>query len=158
VFVFVGEVAPQRVVRVEPADRLEGQGLQAPGLEGGMVVASVLDVDLQAVAQLAGVLVEGRLEPAFAQHAAGQPVRGEAAHFGEHGAGVDIRRAEQFERPRRAAPFGQRRAFEHHGAGIGAGHPQVGRVRAGVDPGPFAERPAVTGGGVGLPALHLTTW
>src|SRR5574343_960896 len=33
--VFVAEVAPDRVIRVKPADRLEGQRLQAPGLEGG---------------------------------------------------------------------------------------------------------------------------
>ena len=37
-FVFVAEVAPQRVVRIAAADGLEGQCLDTPGLEGGMVV------------------------------------------------------------------------------------------------------------------------
>ena len=36
--VFVGEVAPQRVVGIQPPDGLEGERLQAPGLEGGVIV------------------------------------------------------------------------------------------------------------------------
>ena len=35
VLVFVGEVAPQRVVRIQAADGLEGQRIEAPGAEGG---------------------------------------------------------------------------------------------------------------------------
>ena len=68
---------------------------------------------------------------------------------------VDVGRAEQFQRPRGAAPFRERRAFDHHRAGIGARHPQVRRVGAGIDPGALAERPAEARRGVGLPALHL---
>jgi len=63
VFVFVGEFAPQRVVRSQLADGLEGQLLQAPRAEFVMLVGAVFDVDLHAVAELAGVLMEGWLEP-----------------------------------------------------------------------------------------------
>ena len=65
-----------------------------------------------------------------------------------------IGRAEQFERPRGAAPLRQRRALDHDGARIGARHPKVRRVGAWVDPGAFAQRPAETRRRVGLPALH----
>ena len=43
-----------------------------------MVVGGVPDVDLQALAEPAGVFVEGRFEPAGPQAAARQPVRREA--------------------------------------------------------------------------------
>src|SRR5687768_11992782 len=64
--VLVGEVAPQLVLRPQPAQRLEREGHQPPGPERGVVVGRVLDMDLQPGAQLAGMLVESRLEPAFA--------------------------------------------------------------------------------------------
>ena len=50
VLVFVGKIAPQRVIGVEPADGFEGERLQAPGAEGGMVVGGAFGVDLEAVA------------------------------------------------------------------------------------------------------------
>ncbi len=117
----------------------------------------VLDVDLQALAQLAGVLVEGRLEPAGAQPAAGQPVRRrlrQGLHFLEQRWRIDVGRAEEFQRPRGAASLGQRRPLEHHRAGVAARHREVGRVRAGVDPAALVEWPAVAGCRVRLPALH----
>ncbi|ENO77337.1 sulfate transporter [Thauera sp. 63] len=155
-FVLVAEVAPQRVVRPQSPDGLEGQRLHPPWAEGGVVVVGrILDVDLHAVAQLAGVLVEGGLEPAVAQHAAAQPVRRQGAHVGDDRAGVEVGRAEQLQRPGGAAAFGQRRAFQHHGAGVSARHPQVGRVGAGVDPAALAQRPAVAGRSLGLPAFHV---
>src|SRR5512139_1371430 len=36
--IFVGKVAPQRIVRLEPPDRLEGERLQPPRPEGVMIV------------------------------------------------------------------------------------------------------------------------
>ena len=56
-------------------------------------------------------------------------------HFAEHRLRIDIGRAEQhFQRPRGAAPFAQRRAFQHHRARIGARHVDVGSVGRRVDP------------------------
>src|SRR3546814_2482720 len=49
----------------------------------------------------------------------------------------------------------QGRAFQHHRTGISAGHGEVGGVGAGIDPDALFQRPAVTGGGVGLVAVHL---
>ena len=100
------------------------------------------------------MLVEGRLEPAVAQEAAFEPVRGEAVHLGDDGAGVDVRGAEEFERARGAAAFGKGRAFQHHGAGIGAGHPEVGGVGAGVHPDAICVGPAIAWAFVGLPTFH----
>ena len=47
-------------------------------------------MDLQGMAKLAVEFVESRLEPAFAQRAADQPVRGEALHVGQLCNGVQI--------------------------------------------------------------------
>ena len=41
--VFVREVAPQGVVRIQPPDRLEPQRLQPPGPERRMVIGRVID-------------------------------------------------------------------------------------------------------------------
>ena len=68
-----------------------------------MVVAGRLGVDLQALAELALVLVEGRLEPAVAQAAAGQPFRRQGLHLGQEPARVEVGRAEELERPGGAA-------------------------------------------------------
>jgi hypothetical protein len=51
-------------------------------------------------------------------------------------------------------PFGQGRAFQHHGAGISAGHVEIGRVRARVDPDAIGG-PAIAGAFVGLVPFHL---
>ena len=58
-FVFVAEVAPDRVVRVVAADGFEGRRLRSPGFEGGVVVVRAFGVDLQGVAQLTAESVEG---------------------------------------------------------------------------------------------------
>src|SRR5690349_9307067 len=58
VFVLVGEIAPERVVGVETADRLEGERLNTPRFEYPVIVAAILRVDLNAVAELAYVLVK----------------------------------------------------------------------------------------------------
>src|SRR3546814_5954009 len=52
---------------IERSDRLERQRLHPPRLERVMVVARPLGMNLHAVAELAGMLVEGRLEPDVAQ-------------------------------------------------------------------------------------------
>src|SRR5262249_37408962 len=103
--------APQRIVGREAADRLERECLKAPWLEGVWIVARILRVDLQAVAQGADMLVERRLEPAIAQMAAFEPVRRERAHLLQNAARFDVRRAEQLERSCRATAFGKRCAF-----------------------------------------------
>ena len=111
-------------------------------------------MNLQACAQLPGVLVERRLEPGFAQPAALQPLRREALHFLAQASCIDVGRAEQLQRPGGAAAFGERGALEHHRAGIAARHRDARRVRAGIDPGALAERPAVSGAVLGRPAGH----
>src|SRR5262245_32391088 len=58
-FVLVGKFAPERIVGPYRADRLEGESDQPPGPELRVVVAGIVDVDLDARAELAGVLVEG---------------------------------------------------------------------------------------------------
>ena len=142
--VLVGEVAPQRIVGSEAADRLEGQRLQPPGperLRGRRCRSSTwICTPLHSLPTCLWKVGSNQ------QSRSRQP----SSHCGASArisaitrARVDVGRAEQLERPGRAAPFGQRRAFEHHRAGIGARHPQVGRVRAGVDPGALAQRPAV---------------
>ena len=78
----------------------------------------ILDVNLHAGAELAGVLVKRRLEPARPQPTAVQPVRRERLHSATSAARIDVGRAEELERSRRAAAFGQRRAFEHDRAGV----------------------------------------
>ena len=80
-------------------------------------------MNLHAAAQLADVFVKRRLEPAVAQVAAFEPVWRERLHFLDDRARIDIGSAEQFERPRGAAPFRKRRALDHHGARVGARHP-----------------------------------
>ena len=92
------------LVRVMTDIRTEGERLQSPGTERGMIVFS-LRMDLHAAAQRAGVLVKRRLEPAFAEAAAFQPFRRQTSHFRDHAARVDIGGAERLERASRAAPF-----------------------------------------------------
>ena len=100
------------------------------------------------------MLVEGRLEPGVAQSAAFEPVRRDPAHLRDHLLGVDVGRAEQFERAGGAPALAQRRAFQHHRAGIGPRHVDVGGIGAGIDPDPL-RRPAEAGRIVGRPAVHL---
>src|SRR5690606_19431247 len=100
------------ILWIELADRLERDRLQRPRLERRVVVRRILDVDLHAVAECADVLVERRLEPAIAEPAAVEPARRERAHRRDELARVDVRRAEELERPRRPAALRQRRALD----------------------------------------------
>src|SRR3546814_6480906 len=76
-----------------------------------MVVARPLGMKLHAVAELAGMLVEGRLEPDVAQPAPVEPCGRDPFHLADHRPRLHIGCAEQFERPRRPPPFGKRGAF-----------------------------------------------
>jgi hypothetical protein len=67
---------------------------------------------------------------------------------------IQIRSTEKLQWARRAAPLRERRPLEHHRAGIAARHPQVRGVRAGIDPGALAERPAEARRRSRQPALH----
>ncbi len=140
---------------MQVANGLEGQGLDPPGAERLMVVGRALGVDLHPAAELAGVLVEGRLEGQVAQLAALQPIGLEAMHLGDQLATVDIGGAEQLQRAGGAAALREGAALDHHRAGVGPSHPQVRGVGAGIDPGALAQRPAVAGPVLGPPALHL---
>ncbi len=153
--VLVGEIAPQRVVRVQTANRLEGERLDAPGLERLVIVTGTFRVYLHAVAKLARMFVKRGFEPALAQAATIEPARGKDLHFHHDCPRIDIGSAELFERPSGAAPFRERRALEHHRPRIGARHPQVRCVGTGIDPRARAQRPAEPRRGIGLPILHL---
>src|SRR5256714_3407442 len=69
VLVFVGEIAPERIVRIQTANRLERERLETPRPEGCVIVAGIFGVDLYPVAKLADMFVKGRLEGAMAQAA-----------------------------------------------------------------------------------------
>src|SRR5438876_9163736 len=69
VLVFVGEIAPERIVRIQTANRLERECQETPRLERRVIVAGIFGVDLYPVAKLADMLVKGRLEGAMAQAA-----------------------------------------------------------------------------------------
>src|SRR5882724_12181471 len=112
-------------------------------------------MNLHAAAELADMLVKRGLEPAIAQAATGEPPRRERMHLLDDKPRIDIGRAVHFQRARGAAPFRKRRTLEHHCASIGARHPEIGRVRTGIDPCALTERPAEAWPRVGLPALHL---
>src|SRR5690349_15478388 len=79
--VLVDEIAPQRIVRIQGADRLEGERLDAPRLERAMVIAGALGMNLQAVAELPRMFVKRGFEPALAQSATFEPMRGKDLHF-----------------------------------------------------------------------------
>ncbi len=77
VFVLVGKLTPERKLRVQRVTCLEQGRDQPPGAKRLMPVTGEIDVQLDAVAQFADVLVKGRLEPAFPQGASPKPLRGE---------------------------------------------------------------------------------
>src|SRR5882757_6275361 len=52
--IFIREIAPQRVIRIELADHLESERLKPPRLEGRMVIPRPLGVDHYTMAKLAG--------------------------------------------------------------------------------------------------------
>src|SRR6516165_4331607 len=148
------KVAPERIVRPQLLEGLEGERGEPPWPEALVVVAAILDMNLHARAQLSRVLLESRLEPAGTQTTAPQPLRRESVHAAQQRRGLQIRCAEQLERARRAASFGERSALDEHRPGEAARHRQVRGVRAGVHPGVLAERPAESWRGSRLPALH----
>ena len=123
VLVLVGEIAPQRVIRVQTTNGLEGKRLQAPRPERLVIVVGTFGVYLHAVAKLARMLVKRGLKPALAQATTLEPLRSERSHFLHDRPRVDIGSTEQFERSRGAAPFRERRALEHDCARVGARHP-----------------------------------
>src|SRR5262245_30430125 len=120
-----------------------------------MVVARAFCVNLHAAAELADMLMERRLEPAIAEAATMKPLRRERLPGLDDLACIDVRGAEGFKWPCRATSFRERRALDHHRARVGARHPEVRRVGAGIDPGALAQRPAESRRRVGLPILHL---
>ena len=71
-----------------------------------MAVERRLGVELQAGAKLSDMLVKGRLEPAFTQAAALQPLRSERAHSLHQVADRQVRRTEELKWTRRAASLG----------------------------------------------------
>src|SRR5262245_44599265 len=90
VLVFVDELAPERILRFERAQRLERERLQAPRPKGRVRIEIVVDVNLHARAQLADVLLESRLEPARPQRAALEPIRLELAHASDQRDRIDV--------------------------------------------------------------------
>src|SRR3546814_13025718 len=98
VLIFEILAAPDRIIGIERPDRLEPQRLHAPRLERIVVVPRPIGMDMDAAAQLADMLVKGRLEPAVAYLASAEPLRRETLHFGAPRLGVQIVRAETFAR------------------------------------------------------------
>src|SRR5580704_17360602 len=152
--VLVGEIAPERIVGIQPANSFESERLDTPGLERLMIVVT-FRVNLHAIAQLADMFVKRGFEPAIAQAATTKPLRRKSEHLLYDRSRIDIGSAEHFERSRGAAPFRERRAFEHHRARIGARHEKVWRIGTRIDPCPLAERPTEPWRRFGAPALHL---
>ena len=104
VLVFIGEIAPQRILRIQRSDRFEGQGLHSPRFEGRVIIGGTFGVKLHAVAELADVLVKGRLKPALAQAAALEPTRREFFHLSHNGPYVEIGAASCRALPRGSYP------------------------------------------------------
>ena len=133
--IFVREVAPQLVVGLEPPDRLEGERLQPPRLERLVVVERPFGVDEHAAAQLADMLVEGRLERRRRAACSRRAIRGASRSISAMTSRGSMSGAPNSSSGRVVPlPSLKRRAFEHHRAGIGARHVEVGGVGAGVDP------------------------
>jgi hypothetical protein len=72
--VLVGEIAPERIVGIQPANSFESERLGTPGLERLMIVVT-FRMNLHAVAQLADMFVKRGFEPAIAQAATTKPLR-----------------------------------------------------------------------------------
>ena len=73
--VLVGEIAPERIVGIQPTKSFESERLDTPGLERMMIVVRTFRVNLHAVAQLADMFVKRGFEPAIAQAATTKPLR-----------------------------------------------------------------------------------
>src|SRR5262245_41436264 len=85
VLVLVREFAPERVLRLERAQRLERERLQTPRPKRSVRIELVLDMNLHARTELADVLLEGWLEKAGPQLAPSQPLRLELVHPRDQG-------------------------------------------------------------------------
>src|SRR5260221_1131892 len=139
---FVFEVAPQRIVAPQRAQRFEREGHQAPGPKGVVLVDRFFGVELPAGAKLSDMLVKGRLEPALAQPATFHPLPRKRAHALHQLAHRQVRRTEELERPGGAAPLGKGCALEHHRAWVATRHRHRRRIRARIHPDALPERPA----------------
>src|SRR4030095_16756228 len=138
-FVLIGKVAPEIIVWPHSPQGLKREGDQAPRPKAVVVVAGVLDMNLYSRAELACVLVKRRLEPTVPQPSTMHPTGREGFHFCHYSARLEIRRAEQLQWTRRAAPLGKSGAFQHHRSGVASRHPQIGCVRARIYPCALAE-------------------
>src|ERR1700723_1325603 len=154
-FILVGKVAPNLVIRPQPPESLEREREQSPRPERFVVIVhGVFHRHLDACAELAYVLMKRRLEPAGPEPAATHPWRCKRMHLCQQCRHVQIRRPEQLQRPGGAATFRQFGGFEHPRAGIAAPHQELGSFGPGVAPRPPAERPAISRCSVRLPTLH----
>jgi hypothetical protein len=150
--VLVGEVAPQRVVRVRRrrialnASACRRHGRNARGRSSRPRRGSAARAELARRACGRSARTSTR--------AAGsrEPLRRERAASREHGAASRSGAPNSSSGRVVPRPFGQRRALEHHRAGVAARHRQVRRVRARVHPAALAERPAVARRALRLPA------
>ena len=139
---------PERHLRVEFLESLTRRSWQI-GL--GLVDLQLKVGCIQLRQRLAALDLVARLDQYLGDNAVG----GEALDDGlQQRGGVEIGRAEQLQRPRGAATFGERRALQHHRAGVAARHREVRRVGARVHPAALVQRPAVARPRIGLPALH----
>src|SRR5262249_36048263 len=89
------------------------------------------DVELDAAADLAGVLLERRLKIVRTEPHAGEI---EAIELLRQLERIEPRRAEELERMRGAAPFAEIRSLDEAHAGIDRGGEDGGHVRRGDDP------------------------
>ena len=111
VLVFVGRLAPREVLRARRLDRIDQRHAGQHRLER----LAIEDVNLASAARLLRMLLERRLEHRRAEMDAGELPR---IHLVGEALGLDPRRADQLERPRRPARFRCVRAFEQHRARI----------------------------------------
>src|SRR4051794_23715276 len=111
VFVLVGRLLPLKGVRMETTN---GSYNLEPGIER-LKRVPVEHVQLRAAAKLARELVERRLEIRLTKMSARQSSR---VQFTREVSGVDPRRAENFEWPRRAAAFRDVGPFEQTHPGV----------------------------------------
>src|SRR6185436_6249931 len=65
-FIFIGEIAPEFVTGIKRAQRLACESNQAPRPKLVVIIARIINMHLNAGAQLARVFVKCRLEPALA--------------------------------------------------------------------------------------------
>src|SRR5262245_10863274 len=109
---------------------------------------------LYTTAELTDMFMKGGLEPAGPETTSVQPVRGKGCHCRHEQTGIQVGCTEEFQWMSSTTTFGERCAFEHYCSGITAGHPEIGGIGAGIDPGAFAQRPAISRCSGGAPTVH----